>query len=248
MLHRAALVGVMVIFGCGIHLGECQENKAPPKVPEELAALQGTWKLTAVESDGEKTDFPAVAPWVIQGDKVLYGGEEFVRLAVDAATTPRSIDLTFPKSKRTLEGVCATEKDTLKICVNRQADGVKERPLSFSTKDKADWRLLVFQRVNAKDPPEKVAGFMGVALGMDKDRKQVIVAEVLPDSPARKAGLMKDDILIRIGDGLPPDLQTAVSMVRQAQPGSDLTILVRRGAKEKTLTVRVGVVPFFLLD
>jgi hypothetical protein len=46
---------------------------------------------------------------------------------------------------------------------------------------------------------------------------------------------------------LPQDVRTAATLCRQARPGCDLTILAQRGNKETSVTVRAGVVPFFLL-
>jgi uncharacterized protein (TIGR03067 family) len=215
---------------------------------EELAALQGTWKLVALESDGETRELPAPPTvWVIRGDKVHYGGAPLAVLHLDASTTPRSVDLHFVKPKKVCEGVYSLKGDTLKLCVNRQAEGVKERPLGFSTKEKGDWRLLVFERQKGKDP-EPVGGFVGIAIGLDKERKVLSIGQVLPSSPAMAAGLKKDDVLLKVGGADATDLRGVVALVRQARPGSDLAFRVRRGGEEREIVVRVGVLPFFLLD
>src|SRR5258708_39714687 len=114
---------------------------------DKLAALQGTWKVKALEFDGKPSDLPEVSFWwVIQGDKVFYGGQELAKLTVDAATKPPCIDLAFRNPDRVYEAIYAVEADTLKICVNRATEGVKERPSSFSTEGKPGWRLLVFSK------------------------------------------------------------------------------------------------------
>src|SRR5436309_13912531 len=74
------------------------QNGKPVK--KSLTDLQGTWKLTSLEREGEVREFSDKAPrWVVKGDKVLYGGEELAILAPDPATTPKSLDLAFRTPK-----------------------------------------------------------------------------------------------------------------------------------------------------
>lgn len=216
-----------------------------------LAELQGIWKLVGFEIEGNPAEFPANLPrWVIKGDKVRYGGEELAVLTVDAATIPQSIDLDFRKSERVDEGVYAVDGDKLKICVSRPVDGVKERPLDFATEGKPTRRLLVFERqkAGADDGTIGGPGFAGVQLRKGKDDEHVAVAGFVKGSPAEKAGLKKDDILLKVGGAPVTDLRTVVALVRQAKSGSDLTLSIRRGDNERDITVRVGVLPFMLLD
>jgi uncharacterized protein (TIGR03067 family) len=214
------------------------------------AELQGMWKLVSVEVNGEATEPLAGQPrWVIRGERVLYGGQELARLTVDAAATPKVIDLSFASPERVLEGIYAVEQDTLKICVNGQVEGVRERPQTFSTKDQDKWRLLVFQRVKAGegDALEGLSGFVGLALSFNQDRGEVSVADVIGDSPAKKAGLRKGDVVLKVGGEGVADLQAAVGAVRRAKPGSQLVLHIRRDGKEEDVMVKVGLLPFTVL-
>jgi uncharacterized protein (TIGR03067 family) len=220
-----------------------QDNK------KALAELQGIWRFVKAESDNPAFESdPDLPRWVIKGDKVIYGGEEFAVLTVDPTATPKTIDLNLVKAKRVFEGVYAVDGDKLKICVNLQTDGAKNRPLDFATEGKRDRLLLLFERAKAGEPTNGSAGFVGIAIGMDADKKIVSIANLIPGSPAEKAGLKKDDILIKIGGGAATDVKTVVKLVQLATPGSDLTIRVQRGGKEQDIVVRVGVTPFFLLQ
>jgi uncharacterized protein (TIGR03067 family) len=224
---------------------------ADDKPAEKLAALQGTWKLVALESDGKARDLPENPPrWIIKGDKVLYGGTELAGLSADATTAPKCLDLNFREPKRVYEGIYAVEKDTLKVCVNRQTEGVKDRPTSFATQDKPDWRLLVFEREkDAKgDAAEGLDGYVGLALRAEKDRKGVTVVEVIDGAPAKKAGLKKDDVLLKVGGQEVTELLPTVQMIRRTKPGTELTLRVERDGKELDIVVKVGVFPFTLLD
>jgi uncharacterized protein (TIGR03067 family) len=214
---------------------------------KELNALQGVWKIVSVERDGEVTEFPEKPlRWVIKGNQIRYAGKPLAELTLAPATTPKNFDLTFLKPKRTCEGIYVIEGDTLKVCVNRQAEGVKERPLEFATRGKPDWRLLVLQREKGGAARvEDLPGFVGMAFMAGKE---TVVTAVIEGGPAHQAGLKKDDVLLKVGAAEPTDLKTVIRAVQQARPGSELTLRVRRDGKERDLVIKVGVLPFYLLD
>ena len=242
-------------FGCYLiaaSLGLAAAHTAAAQDEKKgLAELQGIWKLVGFEIEGKPAEFPANLPrWVIKGDKVYYGGEELAVLTVDAATNPRSIDLDFRKSNRVDEGVYAVDGDMLKICVSKPSDGVKERPLDFATEGKPSRRLLVFQRQKPGSGDGTVGGpgFAGVQIRKGPNDEHVSVAGFVKGSPAEKAGLKKDDILLKVGGAPATDLKTVIDLVRQVKSGNDLTLSIRRGDDEREITVRVGVLPFMLRD
>jgi uncharacterized protein (TIGR03067 family) len=223
---------------------------AAARAAEAPAELQGTWKLVSVEIQGKARDFTDGPPrWIIKGNKVRYGGDEIAQLTANAAAEPKIIDLEFLNPKKVYEGVYAVEKDTLQICVNNQTEGVKERPNGFSTKDRENWRLLVFERDKAEkpDPLAGMTGFLGVALRLDPERKEIIVNDVFDGSPAKKAGFRKDDVILQIADSAVTELRPAIDAVQRKKPGSELAFRIRRDGKERDLTVKLGVVPFALL-
>jgi uncharacterized protein (TIGR03067 family) len=232
------------IFALAGVAGAARPDDPPAKGPAEL---QGCWKLVSVEIDGEARDpVGGGAPrWVVKGDKIIYGGEEVIRLAADPSTAPRIIDLKFRDPDRTYEGIYAVEKDTLKVCLNARADA-KDRPAKLSTKDQPDWRLLVFEREKAPpaNPTEGLAAFAGVQLRSDEDTKAIVVDAPIKGSPAEKAGLKKGDVILKVGPAAVTDLEATVKAVRQAKPGAKLDFLVKRDGKEMTVTVTVGVFPF----
>ena len=219
---------------------------------KEVADLQGIWKLVRFERDGEAADdFPTNLPrWVIDGKTVRYGGETLATLTVLSDAKPRGLDLAWARPKREYEAIYAVEGDTLKICLNRAADGVKERPTDFATKDHAGRRLLVFERQKAGsgDGVKDAPGFVGIMIGFDADKEHIIIAGTLKDSPAMKAGLKKDDIILKVGGKEFTELKPLVERVREAKPATDLTIRVNREGKEQDVTIRVGVMPFLLLE
>src|SRR5262249_31439870 len=139
--------------------------------------------------------------------------------------------------------------DTLKICVNRNTEGVRERPQDFETQGKSDLRVLVFKKEKpGEDDSDGVAGYVGVQLRADQDKNQIVVSELLGDGPAKKAGLKKGDVVIKLGGADATNLQEVVARVRRAKPGSDLEFLIQRDGKEQNIGVKVGKLPFFYLD
>jgi uncharacterized protein (TIGR03067 family) len=222
------------------------DDSSAAAAKQGAAELQGKWKLLSLEIDGTAIDLGDAQPrWVIKGNKVRYGGEELGQLIVDPTATPKIVDLSFAHPKKVYEAIYAIDQDTLKICLNKQTEGVKERPADFSTKDKKNLRLLVFQRDKTEgDEREGNRGYVGLALRWDEQRMEVNVAEVLPDSPAKAAGLQKDDVVLKIAGEAPTSLLSAIDRVRQTKPDSQLAFRVRRGEKEMDLSLKVGIMPF----
>jgi uncharacterized protein (TIGR03067 family) len=217
----------------------------PAKAPAEL---QGVWKLKSLEVNGKGVDpLGGGSPrWVIKDDKVFYGKDELARLTADPSTSPRVIDLKFRDPERVYEGIYAVEKDTLKVCINKRADGAKDRPDKFATEDKAAWLLMVFEREKAApaDATEGLTGYVGVALAYHDERKAVLITAPITNSPADKAGLKKDDVILKIGATDATDLNTTVNAIREKKAGAKLDIRISRDGKESVVTVTVGVLPF----
>ena len=219
----------------------------PSDIRKGPAELQGTWRLVSVEAEAGAFSLPDPRPGlVIKGDRVRYGGEEIARVSADPATNPKVFDLRFAKPERVYEGVYTVKKDSLKICLNGRSEGVKERPDSFSIKDHPSWRLLSFERVKTGSAGPGT-GFVGLALRIDKERKEVIVEQVLDGGPAKKAGLRKDDVLLDVGGARVTDLLSAVQAVRRGKPRSELALQIRRGDRKREIKVKVGLLPFTAL-
>lgn len=217
-----------------------------------IRAIDGTWRLESVEEDGKALDEPGDngPRWKIKGTNVQYAGESLLEIKTDEATTPKSLDLVAVNPKRTYEGIYSLEGDTLKICVNRDTEGVKDRPQDFVTEKKPNIRLLVFKRDtnNTNDPLAGVNGFVGIMIGLDEERKSVIIAGAFEGSPAKKAGLQKDDVLISINGNAPSDLQAVVKLVRAQKPEQEITFVVKRDGQSKEIRLKVGKMPFLYLD
>jgi uncharacterized protein (TIGR03067 family) len=210
------------------------------------ADLQGIWRLTAVGAEADAASVPLPDPrpaLVIKGDKVLYGGHEIATLAADPKAEPRVIDLKFVEPERTYEGVYRLDKGTLTVCLNGKSEGVKERPDGFGLDGHPAWRLLTFEKIQPEEAGPGAA-FVGLVLRLDTDTKEVVVQMPLDKSPAKAAGLLKDDVLLSVGGTGVEDLLGAINLVRKAKPGDELTLRVRRAGKEMDVKVKPTIVPF----
>jgi putative serine protease PepD len=80
-------------------------------------------------------------------------------------------------------------------------------------------------------------GFLGVGLAERNDGGQgAIITSVQPDSPADKAGIREDDIVLSV-DGEPIDGQVGlVAAIRDAAPGQTVEILILRAGTRLTVS------------
>jgi len=92
----------------------------------------------------------------------------------------------------------------------------------------------------------RTGGYMGLSFaipfGLDKP-EGALVAKVLPDSPAAKAGVRVGDIIVEY-DGHPvPDSGSLPPLVGRTPVGKRVKVVVVREGRRRTLTVRIGELP-----
>jgi S1-C subfamily serine protease len=86
--------------------------------------------------------------------------------------------------------------------------------------------------------------FLGVATEpFGEPPSGVQVKEVVPDSPAAKAGLEKEDRILTIGGTQVLDVTHLRSVLGRYFAGDKVEIAVRRGEEEKTVTAELAVPP-----
>ncbi len=82
---------------------------------------------------------------------------------------------------------------------------------------------------------EGVAEFFGLAKGGG-----IIISEVVEDSPAEKAGLKKDDIILKIDGKDIKDKQGFKNTIGFLEPGTRVTLVIFRDGKEKKVKVKLA--------
>ncbi|MFO0843407.1 MAG: TIGR03067 domain-containing protein [Gemmataceae bacterium] len=120
---------------------------------EALKRFEGSWKLTAQEHGGKKSDKKEIvrvtldvkgAKWTTR-DGVEVKEEAAVE-ALDAKARPATIDLRITSGSdadKTVRGIWKRDGDTLTICV---AEPNRERPKEFAGQEGSGHTLLVFTR------------------------------------------------------------------------------------------------------
>jgi len=93
-------------------------------------------------------------------------------------------------------------------------------------------------------------GFLGVALQhVDSDIASAVgldrvygalVAEVVPEGPADKAGIQSGDIILEVGETSVDTLGTFRNVVAFAKPGQELVLKIRRNDEEMVVTAVIG--------
>tara|TARA_B100000315_G_C14594933_1_gene598328 strand:+ start:11591 stop:12982 length:1392 start_codon:yes stop_codon:yes gene_type:complete len=80
------------------------------------------------------------------------------------------------------------------------------------------------------------------ALGLE-DREGVIVSDVIDDSPAEKAGIKVEDIIVKFNGVKVRDASNLKNMVSSTKPGTRASVDIIRGKKKKTLRVSLTELP-----
>lgn len=83
---------------------------------------------------------------------------------------------------------------------------------------------------------------MAQALGLNRDRG-IIVGQVVEDSPAEKAGLKEDDIIVSLNGEEVSDYDAFRTKVASFKPEEKVDIEVIRDGKEKEISVTLGIRP-----
>jgi serine protease Do len=100
------------------------------------------------------------------------------------------------------------------------------------------------KQIDPKDRKKGKGGYLGVVLMPNVvERTPPYVDDVLPNTPAYKAGFKPDDLIVYV-DGLPaPSIDIYTELMASYGPGADVRIEVRRGDKLVTIPVKLDKEP-----
>lgn len=152
------VVGLLVI-GLGITLvaGHGPVTAQPPgkdAVKKELAKLRGTWRVVAVEENGQQVPEDklreAKVTVIVEGNKhtLKYGDKSQgpATITIDPTTKPKHYDMIDPEGPQkgqVLQGIYELEGDTWKYCQDKTGKG---RPTEFSGKAGSGWVLVIMKK------------------------------------------------------------------------------------------------------
>jgi putative serine protease PepD len=78
-----------------------------------------------------------------------------------------------------------------------------------------------------------------VRTGGQSDSEGATITEVMPDTPAERAGLRKDDVIVAVGDQPVNDGIALIVAIRTHRPGETVTMSVVRDGEERVVEVEL---------
>jgi Do/DeqQ family serine protease len=113
----------------------------------------------------------------------------------------------------------------------------------LAAKGKVDHPYLGIQMVTlTPEVKQELNGDPNIGLSVAEDQG-VLVARVMPDSPAAKAGLRAGDVIHKINGQTVTDSAIVQNLVEQSQVGGNVQVELRRGGQTLNLTVQPGAFP-----
>ena len=89
--------------------------------------------------------------------------------------------------------------------------------------------------VSVQDIDDTLAEYFNLS-----DKEGVIIANVLPESPAEKGGLKEGDVIRKFDGKAVKDLKSLLQIVSRTEVGKNVTIRVVRDKKEIPVSVKIG--------
>jgi len=116
-------------------------------------SLEGVWVATDMTADGKPAPADAVKRmrFTFKADKLLVRGnfdndvEEECGYRIDAAKSPKQLDIQPPKEKQPILAIYDLKGDQLQLCL-RHGGSSGGRPTEFASKPDSGLVLLVFKR------------------------------------------------------------------------------------------------------
>jgi serine protease Do len=99
--------------------------------------------------------------------------------------------------------------------------------------------MLAAATLGTPDDAEK--GFLGVQI--KNSDSGVEIQAIIPDSPADKAGLRKDDVIVKINGEDAGNVQGFVQTVGAKKPGDKIKLKIKRDGQDKEIEVTLGKMP-----
>jgi uncharacterized protein (TIGR03067 family) len=147
----------MIALGAVAGLLALQTSELPELVRKDRERLQGTWKVIAAETGGEKVPAKDLAEMflIFEDDTIQVRENKKVqvsyRFKLDPERKPKEINFTYtsgPKKDRTDRGIYLFQGERLTFCI--QEDPLAPRPKVFDTESEGKLSLVVLERLKKK--------------------------------------------------------------------------------------------------
>ena len=112
--------------------------------------------------------------------------------------------------------------------------------IGFSIGVKEVTRVVGILREQSTNKTVREQGFLGIRLGSRSDGGSgAVIGEITSGSPAAKAGLRVDDIVLEVNGQTIDGDAALVAIIRDSAPGDTITIKVMRNGKKLDLTAKL---------
>lgn len=159
-----------------------------------------------------------------------------------------SVLLSLAATSRALEKEAKAEAEQAPAETIKPAEPVREKG-AVKKPDKADVKKER-RHEQFKEARGEMAPYLGIAMGEASPELRaqlglpegfgIVVREVMDGSPADKAGLKRHDVIVRLDDQRIANAEQFAALVRSREPGSQITLDIRRGGAEQNVVVKVG--------
>jgi S1-C subfamily serine protease len=240
--------GLVALSICPTLAGQPAKDNAQPRAYLGVAVAPATEKDQGVSIHEVAPNSPAAQAGLKNGDRVvklngqaLRGVQEFIdAIAAKKPGDKVSIQVRRDGKEQTLNATLANQPPPVRLFPGQGLPGSDGGLGVNQIVPRAAFLGVQVERLNAERSKKlNVKGDTGVA-----------VTDVVLNSPAAKAGLQRDDVILAL-DGktvkTPQDLRNAV---QRAGPGKDVTVRIQRGGNEKMLHASLengplGMVPWY---
>jgi hypothetical protein len=124
----------------------------------------------------------------------------------------------------------STHGDDIRRTETRSVESRSNRPAP-----QPEQKPVAYLGVLTREVPPELRSQFSLAEGFG-----LMVDEVMPDSPAKTAGLKTHDILVKFEDQQLVNMEQLMSLVRSKKKGDTVNLVVITGGKETTVPVTVG--------
>jgi len=185
---------------------------------DDLARLQGTWHIVALEMDGQEMPAADGARIVVEGDRFSslgMGADYKGKLILGGSNKPKSFDLKFtsgPEKGNTNRGIYELKGDRWRICLDFRGNA---RPEAFETKPGSGRAVEVLRRARDGAP--------------DSRKSKAKPATAPPDFPATPAPELEGEwaMLSCVQNGEPMP-QAWLRFGKRTASGNQITVTMNK--------------------
>jgi polyhydroxyalkanoate synthesis regulator phasin len=101
---------------------------------------------------------------------------------------------------------------------------------------------VILRGPDEKSQVAKRRTYLGV-YSMPNDEGSLVIRDVIPDTPAERAGLKRNDVILSFAGKTPKTSEELAADIRSRKPGEKVEVRIRREGNEMALAIPLGEAP-----